>query len=91
MLEDLLALEREHDDVRASLVVVSRGTPEVNRAQGMEAQTLLERQAFELGRALGAPGTPSAVVIDGEGRIASGVAVGAEAVLELARGQVAAS
>ena len=37
------------------------------------------------GRAFGANGTPSAVLIDGEGKIASEVAVGAPSILELAR------
>ena len=39
---------------------------------------------FAAGRAFGASGTPSAVLVDAEGRIASEVAVGAPAVLDLA-------
>jgi hypothetical protein len=41
-------------------------------------------QNFATGRAFGASGTPSAVLVDAEGRIASEVAVGAPAVLGLA-------
>jgi hypothetical protein len=43
-------------------------------------------QGFTAGRAFGATGTPSAVLIDAQGRIASPVAVGAAAVLALAAG-----
>ena len=41
-------------------------------------------QQFAAGRAFGASGTPSAVLVDAKGRIASEVAVGAPAVLGLA-------
>jgi hypothetical protein len=41
-------------------------------------------QQFAVGRAFGASGTPSAVLVDEEGNIASDVAVGAPGVLELA-------
>jgi len=42
-------------------------------------------QQFSVGRAFGASGTPSGVLVDAKGKIASGVAVGAPAVLELAK------
>jgi hypothetical protein len=38
---------------------------------------------FAAGRAFGASGTPSAVLVDAEGNVASQVAVGAPGVLEL--------
>jgi hypothetical protein len=41
-------------------------------------------QEFAVGFAFGASGTPSAVLVDEGGKVASEVAVGAEAVLELA-------
>ena len=41
---------------------------------------------YAMSDAFGAGGTPSAVLVDAEGRIASGVVVGASGVLELARG-----
>jgi hypothetical protein len=43
-------------------------------------------QGFATGSAFGANGTPSAVLVDSEGKIASEVAVGAPAVLALADG-----
>jgi hypothetical protein len=49
------------------------------------ASTVVLDQQFAAGRAFGASGTPSAVLVDVEGKVASGVAVGAPGVLELAR------
>jgi hypothetical protein len=42
---------------------------------------------FEVGRAFGINGTPTAVLLDAHGRVASDVASGADAVLTLLRGQ----
>jgi hypothetical protein len=42
-------------------------------------------QTFTTGQAFGVSGTPSAVLVDAEGMIASEIAVGAQAVLALAR------
>jgi thiol-disulfide isomerase/thioredoxin len=86
MLPDLLALEAElaADPAAPRLVVVSTGSLEANREQGLRSPVLLDG-GFTLGRALGAQGTPSAVRIDAQGRIASEIAMGAETVLALAR------
>jgi hypothetical protein len=46
-------------------------------------RTLLD-EGFSTGRKFGAGGTPSAVLVDGNGKIASDVAVGAPAVMALA-------
>ena len=52
----------------------------------MSQQTspVLLDQQFAVGRAFGASGTPSAVLVDAEGKVASEVAVGAPGVLEIA-------
>jgi hypothetical protein len=50
---------------------------------GLSSTVVLDQQ-FAVGRAFGASGPPSAVLVDSEGKIASEVAVGAPAVLELA-------
>jgi len=50
---------------------------------GLTSPVLLDPQ-FAVGRAFGASGTPSAVLVDAEGKVASEVAVGAPAVMELA-------
>ncbi len=64
------------------LLLISTGDPQQNREMGLRAPILLD-DSFAAGSAFGASGTPSAVLVDGDGRIASPVAVGAAAVLEL--------
>ena len=59
------------------------GTPESNREQGFRSPVLLD-QGFGAGSVLGAGGTPSAVIVDEYGIMASEVGVGAPAVLALA-------
>jgi peroxiredoxin len=83
MAEDVKALEARAKTKGPRLVLVSTGTVEANRASGFRSPVLLD-QGFAAGRALGVSGTPSAVLVDPEGKIASGVAVGKPAVLELA-------
>ncbi len=51
---------------------------------GLRAPMLLD-QGFSIGQAFGASGTPFAVLVDAEGRIASDLAVGASGVLALVR------
>jgi peroxiredoxin len=83
MLPDLKAWEEDRPGDAPKLLVVSAGTEEANREQGLTSTMVLDQQ-FTAGRAFGATGTPSAVLVDAEGRIASEVAVGAPAVLGLA-------
>lgn len=65
------------------LILVSSGSVEDNRAMGLRSPILLD-QGFSTGHAFGAGGTPSAILIDAKGKIASEVAVGAQGVLALA-------
>ena len=83
MLDDLKSWEAAEAVGKPRLLVVSTGTPEANRAMGLRAPLVLD-QGFTVGRSFGAGGTPSAVLVDAEGRIASQVAVGAQAVLSIA-------
>ena len=69
--------------MKTGLLVVSTGTVEDNRAMGLRAPIVLD-QGFSAGRQFGATGTPMAVLIDAQGRIASEVAAGGPAVLALA-------
>jgi peroxiredoxin len=70
-------------DGRPQPVVVSTGPVADNQALGLRSPVLLDAN-FEVGPRFGATGTPMAVLIDHEGRIASEVAAGASAVLALA-------
>jgi peroxiredoxin len=83
MLPDLKEWEAEATEGAPKLLVVSAGTEEANREMGLASPVLLDQQ-FTTGRAFGASGTPSAVLVDAEGKVASEVAVGAPGVLELA-------
>lgn len=85
MLEELKAWEAAPPTGAPQLLVVSTGTAEANRAMGLRS-TVVINQGFTGGRAFGARGTPSAVLVDADGMIASDVAVGAPAVFALANG-----
>ena len=82
MLNDLKSWERTHSKVAPDLVVISTGSAEANREHRFRSPVLLDR-SFGAGRVFGATGTPSALVIDEEGTVASDVGVGAPAVLEM--------
>jgi len=83
MLPNLKELEENRPEGTPKLLVVSAGTEEANRQMGLASSVVLDQQ-FVVGRAFGASGTPSGVLVDAEGKVASEVAVGAQAVLELA-------
>ena len=82
MHEDLTAWETSANGVTPRLVVISSGDVESTRAEGFASLVLLD-ESFDAGSAFEANGTPMAVLLDAEGRIASGVAAGADAVLDL--------
>jgi methylamine dehydrogenase accessory protein MauD len=82
-LPDLKEWEARRPEGAPKLLFISAGTEESNRQMGLASTVVLDQQ-FSAGRTFGASGTPSAVLIDAEGKVASEVAVGAPAVLELA-------
>ena len=83
MLPDLKEWEARAQEGAPKLLVVSAGSEEANEGMGLSSTVVLDQQ-FSAGRAFGASGTPSAVLVDAEGKIASEVTVGAPRVLELA-------
>lgn len=82
MLDDLKAWEEKPQQGAPTLLVVSTGTLEANQAMGMRSPVLID-EGFNAGSRFGANGTPMAVLVDEEGKIASEVAAGAPAVLAL--------
>jgi thiol-disulfide isomerase/thioredoxin len=70
------------------LVVVSNGSVQEARGMQVRARILLDPK-HQAGAAIGAHGTPMAVLLDESARIASEVATGAQAVFALARAQAA--
>jgi len=87
MAADLAALPVESGDGRAIPVVVTTGDAEENRKLverfGIRCLVLLQEQR-EVAAKFRAQGTPMGYRIDGSGRIASELAVGAEPLLKLA-------
>src|SRR5262249_41429937 len=83
LAEDLRRWEAEPPRGAPRLLLVSSGSVEENRAVGFKSSGVLD-EGFQIGKAFRARGTPSAVLVDAHGRIASTVAVSARDVLALA-------
>ena len=84
MLADLKDWETESLEGGLTLLVVSTGNVGENRALGLRSPILLDEEGFTVGPTFGIHGTPMAVLVDAEGKIASDVVAGAPAVLTLA-------
>ncbi len=80
MRSDLLAWERDAGADARRLLVVSSGDPDQSRADGFRSTVVLDTD-YAAGDAFGAAGTPMAVLVDDQGRIASGLVTGRAAVL----------
>ena len=87
LLPELKALENSRSAEVVKLLMISTGTSEENARLGIRSPVLLAPD-FSVGSAFGVNGTPSAVLLDGEGRIASRIAVGGPAVLALANSAI---
>lgn len=87
MAADLAALSANEEDRGPVLVVVTTGDAQENRQlvehYGIRCVVLLQEQ-MEVAAKYGVQGTPMGYRIDGAGRIASPLAVGAEPLLQLA-------
>jgi len=90
MLPDVQAWERNPQKDAPELLIVSAGAPEDIRKQGFRSRVLLDPY-FGASQVFNSGGTPSAVLIDEQGRVASEVAVGAQEVLAMARAATAVS
>ena len=84
MLPDLKELEANPPTGAPEILVVSEGTEEDNRQMGLLSLVVLDHD-YTVGDAFAVEVTPSAVLVDVEGRVASEVAEGAKVVLKLAR------
>jgi hypothetical protein len=83
MLDDLKHWETTRSSDDPTLLVISTGSAQDNKAMGLLSHVLLE-PSFNLGYRFGIGGTPSAVLVDAYGKVASAPALGATAVLALA-------
>ncbi len=86
MLDDVRAFERVQPADAPRLLLISTGSVEENEAMGLSSPIVLD-QTFAAGRAFGTTGTPSGVLVDSGGKIASHLAIGGPPVLALARGE----
>jgi len=84
MVDDLKAWEANPPAGAPKLMLISSGSAEENREMGLRSPVLLDRD-FSVGSAFGANGTPSAIMVDAQGNVASKLAVGKPGVMELAR------
>ena len=84
MLDELKVHEQNLPEDAPALLVISSGTVEESRADGLRSRVLLDPE-FSVGAAFDAGGTPMAVLLDSAGAAASGLVAGKEAVLALAR------
>jgi thiol-disulfide isomerase/thioredoxin len=84
MLPDVKAWERNPPKDAPELLIVSAGSPEDIRKQDLRSRVLLDPY-FGASQVFNSGGTPSAVLIDEQGRVASEVGVGAQDVLSMAR------
>jgi peroxiredoxin/uncharacterized membrane protein YphA (DoxX/SURF4 family) len=81
LLPDLAQWQQEYQD-RLTLVVISQGTPEENRARhaGCALENILLQRDFEIADAYHVHATPGALLIAPEGAIESSPALGAETI-----------
>ena len=86
MLTELKAWEADPPPDAPQLLIVSSEDVASNRAQGLRSPIVLDDD-YRVLSAFGATGTPSAVLVDAEGHIASGVGVGAAQVFSLLRNE----
>ena len=82
--EDILSWEASPPDGAPALVIVSAGEAVGVRAEGFASEVLLDPE-WTVSGALGADGTPMAVLVSADGRVSSPVAGGGPAVLDLLR------
>lgn len=83
MAPDLRAWETRRPPGTPNIIILSSGPREAMAALGFSSTVVYDRDST-VAAAYGAGGTPMAVLIDAAGRVASGVAAGAEEVFTLA-------
>ena len=84
MLTELQTWEAQAHEGALKLLVVSTGSVQENQAMELRSPVVLDAAGLSIGNQFGARGTPMAVLIDAQGKIASEVVAGGKAVLALA-------
>ncbi len=81
MSDDLKTWEKKALKAGTQVVLLSSGSVEANAKQGFRSRILLD-QNFSAGKTFGVTGTPSALLLDEQRRIASKIAVGRQEILD---------
>lgn len=82
MLPEMREWESDAGAALSRLLIVSTGTAEDHRDLGLRSRIVLD-DGFLTGRDYGATGTPSAIILNADGRVASGIASGPDDVIDL--------
>lgn len=82
MKEALAEMEGTQNGSGPNLIFFSDGNPAENRELGFKSPVVLDAR-YDISKQLGMSGTPSAVMIDDKGRIASGTATGEQKIWAL--------
>ncbi len=82
ILPELKAWEQAWPAEAPTWLIISAGSPENNRKQAFQSRVVNDPH-FAAGQVFGATGTPAAVLVDDEGRVASELVFGADDVLAL--------
>ena len=82
MLPDIKEWEQETGLASIKLLFASAGTKEALQELGLRSTILMDDGLAAISKAFGAPGTPSAVLVDENAMIASEIMIGADAILD---------
>lgn len=82
LLSDLREWEQEAGEAVSRTLIISAGDIDRNRQQRLRSRVVLD-DAFTTASSYGASGTPAAIRLDRNGRVASSLAVGSDAVMDL--------
>lgn len=85
MLPQLKDWEKAKSEKAPRLVLISSGSPEANLSMALSS-TILMDDKFAVGQRYGASGTPSGLLIDADGKVATGLAVGEPAIMGVLTG-----
>jgi peroxiredoxin len=85
MLPQLKDWEKAKSEKAPRVVLISNGSHEANRAMGLSSTVLIDDK-FAVGQRYGASGTPSGLLIDADGKVATGLAVGEPSIMGILTG-----
>ena len=82
MLEELRDWDKTKGENEPNLLILSQGEPEPHRALKLQSPVVLDKER-KISNELGMAGTPSAVLLDEDGKVVSETAIGAKQIWSL--------